>query len=396
MAEEESVKVEVSHRRREYGVAIVQAMARVGAKLPTLDDPALVEATCRRLTQVPEESRDAWLRANPKAANLQTCRFLTEQTAALRESDPRLMLTTAHAAVACAEALSNHRWPMALTADARAEAWSGLANAYKVNNDFRQAEEAWRNAQLHLTFGTGDPLVKARFLTLKAALRIEQRRSRQAIEMLEEARQLYLSVQDAHQEGRTLLWLAKAYHQADRIEDAIASAFLGAQRISSERDKLAKLVAFHSLASYLDDAGRADLALGLLERCAPLYEEAGGPLLKLRKRWLEARLQSSVGRTDEAAQGLESVRLRFAELGLPFDAALAALELAVLYARQGKLVQVEALANEMYPVFVSREIPREASAALLLFAEAARSRTATAASVSMVVDRLKNIQTRKV
>ncbi len=394
MAEEERFEAGMSHRRHTYRVAIAHALSRAGGKLPSPEDRTLAEDTCRRLVQLPEESRSAWLRANPKAANLLTCRLLVEQTATLRESDPRLMLATAQAAVHTAEALSNQDWPMALTADARAEAWSSLANAYRVNNEFRQAEEAWRNAQLHLVFGTGDPMVKARFLTLKAALRIEQRRSRLAIEMLEEARQLYLSVADTHEEGRTLLWLAKAYHQADRIEDAIAAAFLGAQRINSDSDKLAKLVAFHSLASYLDDAGRADLALGLLERCSPLYDETGGPLLKLRKRWLESRLQSSLGRTAEAEEGLESVRERFTELGLPFDAALAGLELAVLYARQGKMAQVERLSNEMYPVFVSREIPREATAVLLLFAEAARSRTATAASVASLVDRLKNIQTR--
>ncbi len=305
------------------------------------------------------------------------------------------MLAAARAAVGCAEAVPLTGPLVALTADIRAESWASLANALKVRGLLREAEDAWSSAQFHLVFGSGDPMLKAKLLWLKGSLRIEQRRLRQAIQLLGEARQLYLSIEDGQQEAKTLLTLSRAYWLADRLEEAIASVVSAAARADSEKDPLLKLYAFHNLAVYLEEAGHPQVALAVLERAETLYEEHGGPIAKLRKRWVEGRLLGRLGRTTTAVSLLDPVRRRFAELGMAFDAALAALDLATFYAQLGKLHEVERLATEMYPVFVSRDIPREATAALLLFAEAARAHTATVASITEVAERLKKIQSRK-
>lgn len=305
------------------------------------------------------------------------------------------MLRAARAAMACAEALPSTGHLVALTADTRAEAWSSLANALRVRGNLREADEAWSSAQFHLVFGSGDPMLRARLLSLKGSLRIEQRRLRQAIELLEETRSLYISIEDRQEEAKTLLTLGRAYWMADRLEEAIAAAVSAASRCDGEKDPLIKVYAFQNLALYLEAAGQAREALAILERTEALFEETAGPLVKLRKRWVEGRLLARLDRLDEAISILDSVRQRFADLGLAFDAAQAALDLAVFYAQLGKMREVEQLATEMYPVFVSRDIPREATAALLLFAEAARAHTATVASITEVAERLKKIQSRK-
>ena len=158
--------------------------------------------------------------------------------------------------------------------------------------------------------------------------------------------------------------LSRAYWLADRIEDAIVSVVSAAERADAERDPLLKLYSLHNLALYLEEAGEVRVALAILDRAEVLYEQAAGPLLKLRKRWVEGRLLARLECLPEAISILDSVRLRFTELGMAFDAALAALDLAVFYAQLGKMREVEQLATEMYPVFVSRDIPREATAAL--------------------------------
>ncbi len=388
---EESGRLHEAH----YQAAIRRSLIAARESLPVADDAEVAEATCRQLLQLGAEEHPGWLAVHPQAASLSACQLLIEQSETQRDTDAAAMLAAARAAVACAEALPFTGRLAALTADMRAEAWGALANSLKVRGALREAEEAWSRAQFHLVFGSGDPMLKAKLLALKGSLRIEQRRLRQAIELLKEAQQLQASISDPQQEAKTLLVLSRAYWLADRLEDAIVTVVTAAGRADGEKDPLLKLYALHNLALYLEEAGQTQVAMAILGRSEMLYEEAAGPLLKLRKRWVEGRLLARLGQLEEAVSILDSVRQRFADLGLAFDAAQAALDLAVFYAQLGKMREVEQLATEMYPVFVSRDIPREATAALLLFAEAARAHTATVASITQVAERLKRIQSRK-
>jgi hypothetical protein len=65
------------------------------------------------------------------------------------------------------------------------------------------------------------------------------------------------------------------------------------------------------------------------------------------------------------------VRAGFADQGIAYDAALATLELAVLYLEQERTREVKALARQMAPIFKAQGVHREALAALKLFCEAA-------------------------
>ena len=72
------------------------------------------------------------------------------------------------------------------------------------------------------------------------------------------------------------------------------------------------------------------------------------------------------------------MRREFLTRGLAFDAALVSLELAVLYLEEGKTTEVRALTGDLLEIFRSRDVHREALAALTVFHNAALLETATA------------------
>ena len=82
------------------------------------------------------------------------------------------------------------------------------------------------------------------------------------------------------------------------------------------------------------------------------------------------------------------VREGFLEWGSGYDAALAALDLALLYADEGRSAEMRRLARAMAPVFRAQDVHREALAALLLFVEAAGREEADRRLVEHLTDYL--------
>lgn len=82
---------------------------------------------------------------------------------------------------------------------------------------------------------------------------------------------------------------------------------------------------------------------------------------------------------ENAEEGFRLVRDGFLQEGNAYDAALVALELATMYAEQGRTGEVKALAEEMVPAFEAQDVHRETLAALILFRDAARTEKVTLA-----------------
>jgi hypothetical protein len=61
-----------------------------------------------------------------------------------------------------------------------------------------------------------------------------------------------------------------------------------------------------------------------------------------------------------------------------YDAALVSLDLAIVYAHQHRLDELKQLALEIVPVFESRDVHREAIAALVMFQQACQEERLTA------------------
>ena len=103
-----------------------------------------------------------------------------------------------------------------------------------------------------------------------------------------------------------------------------------------------------------------------------LAKELGNELDEVRTRWLRGRACAGLGRREEAITAFTQVREYFDHERIPYDFALASLELAELYLEQGHTRRVRELADEMLWIFQDQRVHKEALAAILLFCKAAK------------------------
>ncbi len=133
---------------------------------------------------------------------------------------------------------------------------------------------------------------------------------------------------------------------------------------SPARDAATAFTVVHNLAWFLVDAGEIDLALTVvLEQWVAAPSLVGDRLLVLRSRWLHARILAALTREDgsEAQLELAAVRDEFLASELPFDAAVAGLELLSFQTTPDP----SALAALQH-IFEALGVEREALAAQLL------------------------------
>lgn len=273
--------------------------------------------------------------------------------------------------------------------DLHARAWAGLGNAQRIRADFHDAEESFAKAEGLLKKGTGDPLEKANVLLLKSSLRGSQQRFREAFRMLDRVLAIGRRCGDSQLCGKALVIRGFFLGVANDPEAAIRHLTEGIRDVDPETDARLLVAAQHNLILFLAESGRYDEAMSLLERARPLYHRVGDQMSLLRLRWLEGKIGISLGQFAEAEEILRELRKELIERDLGFDAALLSLDLANIYARQGRSAEMRRLAEEMLPIFKSRDIHREAIAALLVFQKSAEMERVTLGLIREVSSYLK-------
>lgn len=361
--------------------AFTSALERALAGVPEPLDRETLARVCNRLLRRRAEHLKMIASNSPLERRVQVVRELVRRSESYRFSDARRMMLHARAAVTVADGLPAAAAPAGKLADARAEAWACLANALRLTGDSRAAEEAWGHAETHLAAGTGDALVAAKLARLKGVLRLRQRRFGDAVELLEGAATAYEGAGELDQAGRTWITLGVAHHERGDLARAALGAFRGGQLIDRERFPELAIAALNNLVFYLHQAGHREDAEYFLTLIRELVARQGMEIETLRLRWLAAKMSAAAGRKVQARYEFDAVRRGFIDQSLPYDAALVSLELALLYAESGSGVEVERLATEMYPIFLSADLPREATASLLLFVQAVNDRTASPARI---------------
>lgn len=326
----------------------------------------------RRLEEAPPEERRALLRGDRAFHLWAFADWLVDACLSALEADPARAEDLADLAVGVAESLDSRTCPGGLIADMKARAWASVGETLRVLSDLRSADEAFATAQAFLAEGSGDPLEEARVLELQAALRSDQRKFGEAHRMLDAVITLTRRCRDFHLVGRAFVQKGRVYGAANDLEAAIRWVRKGLGLIDSQRDRAFDLAARQSLMLYLQESGRSQEAWFLLKAYRADLAEHGGNLLRLHVRWLEGKIHESLHLLPEAEAALEEARQGFVERGVGFAAALVSLDLAGLYARQNRLVETRRIAEEMFPIFRSRDVHREAIAALIVFQQAAR------------------------
>jgi tetratricopeptide (TPR) repeat protein len=256
-------------------------------------------------------------------------------------------------------------------------AWAHLGNARRVRGDLSSAAQAVQKGR-RLWEGGSDPLdllETTRMLDLEASLRREQGRFREALKLLSQA----LKVEGLEEDRRKRLLINKAtVHEALGSFGRAIEVLSEAAGLAAKAGEARLLFALRlNMAVNHELLGHHAAAEAMLPKIRQLAAVRGDELDLLRVRWLEGRIAAGLGRRREAVEALSRAREGFASREIAYDAALASLELAVLYLEDGRAADVRLLARQMVWIFHAQEIHREALAALRLFCEAADKSAAT-------------------
>ena len=99
----------------------------------------------------------------------------------------------------------------------------------------------------------------------------------------------------------------------------------------------------------------------MLFRTRHLYHQDGSRLNLLHLSWLEGRIYLGFGNFEPAEAAFQKVRSGFETVDKPYDEALASLDLAMLWALQGRREELKALVTEMVTTFAGTASPAKRS-----------------------------------
>ncbi len=265
-------------------------------------------------------------------------------------------------------------------------AWGYKGNAFRVACQRAEADEAWVWAWMHWQAGAtakSDLLPEWRLFSLEASLRRDERQFSQALERLDRA--LESAQGDVEATAVVLLNKETVYEQMGDLPKALEALQQATPFVEASEDRRLLFALRFKAANNLYHLERHAEAAGLLPQVREMAVQLGNALDQVKVSWLEARVEAGLGKREEAVAGLERVRREFTARDNPYNAALAALDLAMLYLEEGRAADVKDLAREAVEVFKAQGIAREALASLNLFVEAAQREKATAEMVKRLV-----------
>jgi len=272
----------------------------------------------------------------------------------------------------------------------RARAWAQLGNALRIGADMAGSASAFRTAEALLATSPQPGLLdKARVLDLKASLYRESRQLVEAGRQLDRVIAIYRRLGQSSLLGRALNQKAMVLSEAGDQGASMELLRRSLDLLDPHEDPRWFLVVRHNLICALVRDGRPREAFALLFHTRPLYLKMGDRMNLLRLRWVEGAVAQALSRLDQAEVAFREVRDAFLELGITYDAATVSLDLAAVFAQQGKTAELRELAVEMMAFFDSHHIHREAMAAFLFFCDAARQERAGLSLVNQVATFLK-------
>ncbi len=299
------------------------------------------------------------------------CLALLRRSQDLVYRDPEDVLQLTWFAAFGASNLDPAEWGKERVADLRARAWAELGNARRVMGHLDDAEQAMVTASEQFLEGSQDPPLAARLASLQASLLGAQRHFPEALGLLERAEATYREIGETAEAARALVKRGIYSGYAGLTDAGIDLLTEGVAQLAADAQADPKLVvtSVNSLAWFLMDAERWSKAQELLWRTKTLYEEHAGPIVLVKRTWLEARISAGLGHLDTAEKALSAAIKDLNQAGLGYPAAIATLDLAAVRLRLGRsgalldrgghLVQAHVLRFRAYLVVaLSRRAPR--------------------------------------
>lgn len=341
------------------------------------------------LIQHPVDRRLLLVRNCPRFHTWGFCELLLSRSREQNFQNPMLGESLALLAVEVLDHLEASLYRAESLEDLRARAWAYVANSRRVKADLQGAEEAFTFALSFLRLGTGEPMEKALILDLKASLLTKQLRFSKALSHLRRSLMIFLELGETHRAGRVLIKMSTVHTVAGAPEKAISLLHRALKLIDPNREPRLLLVASHNLINDLTETGQFMEAQKLLRKARPLYKRFDQPWSRNPRKWLEGQIARGLRQMDQAEALFIAARDGFLLADAAYDTALVSIDLASLYAEQGRMAELKRIAEEMVPIFSSRQIHREALAALDYWRQAVEAERACATLVAGVAAFLK-------
>jgi tetratricopeptide (TPR) repeat protein len=279
----------------------------------------------------------------------------------------------------------------ARVADLYCRVWTELGNAYRIADRLEDSEDAFGRAAEHYLQGTQDKLLLARFLDFRASLYRSSRDLTSAYQCLHLAYKIYRRHGVRHLAGRALISAAITLGYAGKPERAIRCIERGLSLIDREDDQELLMAAVHNRLWFLADCGRFDEARMILFQNRFRYTGTGH-LNCLKLRWLEARLDTGLGKLARAEAGFREVKRDFEAAELFYDGALATLDLAAVSLRRAAWETAHDLVLEAANTLTTIGVHRQALEAILFLRESFELHIATLTTLEEVTEFLRRAQ----
>ncbi len=201
-------------------------------------------------------------------------------------------------AVLAVGSMDEKRHPPASKNDLLGTIWTETGNARRIHGEWPHAKTALERAEHYLDLGTGNPALRARWLSITASLQNDQGRREGAMASLEECRLIYEALGEWSLLAHTLVKMAHCILDHDPAE-GLALLDLAGICIPEDEPTL-RWLAESNRAECLINLGQATEALaafGEAERLRPLQQRPDGGV---RAVFTAARLLEALGRRSEA------------------------------------------------------------------------------------------------
>jgi tetratricopeptide (TPR) repeat protein len=338
----------------DYGGALERSAQKLLERQAAVDrEREEADGLVRGLLARPPERQTALLGAEPRFHTWGVLEKLLEISRERLLTDSRESERLAGLALAQSEHLDTGYYGLTRIADMRARAWTAQAEALRMRSELAASEAAFAAARCHLLAGTGDSLEWAVLFEREAGLRLCQRQPGAARELLRKAIEIFVENGEDQRVGGALVSLAATHRDEGEPLRALPLLQEALHRIDRELEPRQLLLAQHTLADCQAAAGRFMEARGTLIRARPLYRRQTDPWTQSHLRWLRGRIAFGFDQGAEAEAELLGARAGFLVLEARFEAALAALDLAALYARQERAADLKAVAAEAAEAFAA-------------------------------------------
>jgi tetratricopeptide (TPR) repeat protein len=324
------------------------------------------EILLSELRAAPEDHQENLVKSDRRFASVGLVDLLIESSHATRYKNTSEMLSLAALARVVADACTvEETGSDSRLADLKGRAWGHFGNSLRVCGQLREAEEAIATAEEYIRKGTADPPLRARLLEQKASLRTSQGRYPDAIELAEQAADVYREIGQMHNFATALVHKAIACQYAGEPENGITMLNQAIPLIDPEKNPHLLLAACHNLVVSYVALDKPEQALSLYYETRGLYKDFEDDLILLRAGWQEGQLLRDLGHLEAAETALLQARQGFEERNLAQEAALVSLDLAWVYVKLGRIEQLKQTVTQAIPIFQALRVGREAIAALL-------------------------------